>query len=635
MEDRNRKLSSEDIETWQQALKNVGGISGKESKTYSGDWALIQAVVHEVVVRLETRRRPVTEDLVGMEDQIAAINKLLDIGPGAVRLIAIYGMGGIGKTTLANIIFNQLYSQFGKNCCFLEGVRETALQKLQEKLLSDISYSGVAGEIQSIHDEIKRIGDTICNKKMLIVLDDVDKGNQIQNLIPVNSLYPGTTILVTTRDTSVLNIRGFENKFKDYEMVGLSKEDALNLFNIIRKLRLKSTEIKEGVQVQALRLQLWIDSDLINRGCITITSEEIKRGKFPDQYGCNQRLEATILSQLQNAVVVNLSALQFTDDAFKSLIKRARKLKVLTIEHNDSIHGTPTFPENSVLEKLTICDNSYFWKIDRSIGNLRCLTNLSVESCPKLRKLPEQIGELRSLQHLSLRSCFRLIELPDSVSKLELLMKLDVSYTGIKRLPDSIGRLPSLSFVVASGTLIEKLPSTMSEFRQLQTLDLIGCDGIQELPKLPISLTTLLLRSTSLLTVPNLSDLTNLVELVLSDRSDSMAGSDIIQTCDLRWIGKLDKLSKLRFCFPNVHAPTIELGSLSQLEGLTLYGLDLPTLEQLPSNLIVLELYDTRGKQVHYNGLPQLEKETVSSTSRKSREKTRCTSNMMFNYSMS
>ncbi|KAI6668672.1 hypothetical protein NL676_007258 [Syzygium grande] len=403
MEDRNRKLSSEDIEAWQQALKNVGGISGKESKKYSGDGALIQAVVHEVVVRLETRRRPVTEDLVGMGDQIAAINKLLDIGPGAVRLIAIYGMGGI-------------------------------------------------------------------------------------------------------------------------------------------------------------------------------------------------------------------------DDAFKSLIKWARKLKVLTIEHNDSIHGTPTFPEDSVLEKLTICDNSYFWKIDRSIGNLRCLTNLSVESCPKLRKLPEQIGELRSLQHLSLRSCFRLIELPDSVSKLELLMKLDVSYTGIKRLPDSIGRLPSLSFVVASGTLIEKLPSTMSEFRQLQTLDLIGCDGIQELPKLPRSLTTLLLRSTSLLIVPNLSDLTNLVELVLSDRSDSMAGSDIIQTCDLRWIGKLYKLSKLRFCFPNVHAPTIELGSLSQLEELTLYGLDLPTLEQLPSNLIVLELYDTRGKQVHYKGLPQLEKETVSSTSRKSRE---------------
>ncbi|KAI6677980.1 hypothetical protein NL676_038776 [Syzygium grande] len=137
---------------------------------------------------------------------------------------------------------------------------------------------------------------------------------------------------------------------------------------------------------------------------------------------------------------------------------------------------------------------------------------------------------------------------------------------------------------------------------------------------LPKSLTTLLLSSTSLLTVPNLSYLTNLVELLLSNCSYSMAKSDIIQTCDLRWIGKLSKLSKLQFCFPNVRAPTVELGSLSRLKELTLFGRDLPTFKQLQSNLIVLELYDTRGKQVHHDGLPQSEKETVSSSWRKTRE---------------
>ncbi|KAI6668014.1 hypothetical protein NL676_000032 [Syzygium grande] len=586
MEDRNRKLSSKDIETWQRALKNVGGISGKESKTYSGDGALIQAVVHEVVVRLKTRRRPVTEDLVGMEDQIAAINKLLDIGPGGVRLIGIYGMGGIG-------------------------VRETALEKLQEKLLSDISYSGAAG-ITVTHDGIKRIGDTIRNKKMLIVLDDVDKDNQIQNLIPVNSLYPGDIIC-----------------------------------------ELEKREIKEGAQVEALRL-------LLSWHRRTVTSEEIKwfphirflslinvnfQGDFTRCLSelrwinlgydyrrgdeANQRLEATNLLHLENAVVVNLSGLQFTDDVFKSLIKRARKLKVLTIRLNDSIHGTPTFPKDSVLEELTIDSGLFFSEIDCSIGNLRWLTNLRVGSCRELRKLPEQIGELRSLRHLSLHFCSSLIELPDSVSKLESLTKLDVSDTKITRLPDFIGRLANLSYVNASRTRIQELPSTMSKLRQLQTLDLRGCDEIQELPKLPISLTALLLTSTSLLTVPNLSYLTNLVELVLSDHFDPTfthihfdltVRSDKIQTRDLRWIGKLFKLSKLYFFFPNVHAPTVEWGSLSQLRELTLYGLDLPTFKQFPSNLIVLELYNTREKQVHLGMLPPWEKETVSSSSRKSRE---------------
>ncbi|XP_030443602.2 disease resistance protein L6-like isoform X2 [Syzygium oleosum] len=798
MKGQKNKFSSKDIKMWQQALQEVGGIKGWESKKYSGDGELIQEVVDEVVVRLETRQRPVTKDLVGMGDQIAAINNLLDIDSGGVRLIAIYGMGGIGKTTLANIIFNQLRSEFRKNCSFLEHVRETALQQLQEKLLSDMSYSGEASKIHSIDHGIKRIGDTICNKKMLIVLDDIDKGNQIQNLIPVNSLYPGTTILVTTRDKSVLNIRGFANKFKDYEMVGLSDEDALKLFSkhafnddspranyhtlsksivstvdglplalevigsslfgqekkkiwedrlkklkktpyrdVMQKLRisydalepdqqqifldvacffvgenktdpmymwedcelypeeaidvliqrcmikvldgdrfgmhdqlrdlgraiarqdrtrlwdkgdiiceLKKREIKEGVQVEALRLLSWGDP-------ITITSEEIKRfphirflslhsvncqGDFTgclselkwidlgypwdstDEARCNRHLEGTNLLHLENAAVVNLYGLQFTDDVFKSLIEKARKLKVLTIMRNESIHGTPIFSKDSVLEKLTIRWNSFFSEIDCSIGKLRWLTDLSVESCHKLRKLPEQIGELRSLRHLSLRSCHCLIELPDSVSKLESLTKLDVSFTRITRLPDSIGRLPSLSSVYVSATLIEELPSTMSEFRQLQTLDLVGCHGIQELPMLPKSLTTLLLISTSLLIVPNLSYLTNLVELVLSGGSYSTAKSNIIQTCDLRWIRKLFKLSKLRFCFPNVHAPTIELGSLSLLKELTLYGLDLPTFKQLPSNLIVLELYDTRGKQVHLDRLPPSEKETVSSSSRKSRE---------------
>ncbi|XP_056163794.1 disease resistance protein L6-like isoform X2 [Syzygium oleosum] len=505
MEDQKKKFNSDDVETWRQALKEVDRTKGWELEESQGHGDLIKLVVNEVVNRLETRQRQVTKDLVGMEDQIAAIKKLLDINRGGVRIIVIYGMGGIGKTTLAKIIFNQLCPCFGRNCSFLDDVRETAktkgLLELQKKLLSDISYYREAPNIANNDLGIIKIGETVCNKKMLIVLDDVDEGNQIENLIPVNSLCLGTKILVTTRDKSVLNIRGFENKFKDYEMVGLSDKDALKLFSrhafndnsppanyytlsksivstagglplaleaigsslfgeetrgiweewlqklkktphedvlgklkisydalepkhqqifldiacffigedktnpmymwkdreffperaikvlikrcmievldddrfgmhdqfrdlgreiakqehtrlwdekdIIRELRLTSTEIKEGVQVEALCLRSLKDR-------ITVTSEEIKR--FPhirflslynvncqgDFTGClsklrwidlcypyiridkarrNQHLEATNLSHLQNAVVVNLSGLQFTDDVFKSLIK--------------------------------------------------------------------------------------------------------------------------------------------------------------------------------------------------------------------------------------------------------------------------------------------------------------------------
>ncbi|KAL3730499.1 hypothetical protein ACJRO7_027501 [Eucalyptus globulus] len=144
-------------------------------------------------------------------------------------------MGGIGKTTLAKIIFNQICPRFGKDCSFLDDIREMTktkgLVERQKKLLSDISYSGRAHKIDNADEGIRAIRKTIRNKKVLIVLDDVDEGNQIKKLIRVKSLCPGSRILITTRDKSVLKVRGFKYEILSYEMEGLSEENALQLFS--------------------------------------------------------------------------------------------------------------------------------------------------------------------------------------------------------------------------------------------------------------------------------------------------------------------------------------------------------------------------------------------------------------------
>lgn len=73
---------------------------------------LAKLIVREISLKMKVKHKFLTKYLVQRDDQVDALMKLLDIKAPYVRFVRIHGMRGIGKTTLAKIIFNKLCDHY-------------------------------------------------------------------------------------------------------------------------------------------------------------------------------------------------------------------------------------------------------------------------------------------------------------------------------------------------------------------------------------------------------------------------------------------------------------------------------------------------------------------------------------------
>ena len=197
------------------------------------EFKFIKEIV-QVVSRIVNRTYlSVAKYPVGIESHIQDINGLLHIGMRDIRVIGIFGAGGIGKTTIAKAIYNSFAYQF-KDSCFLANVRETSMKErglvqLQETLLSEI-LGNSSLKVGNVDRGINVIKERLCCKKVLLVLDDVDELVQLKALSGEPNWFGlGSRIIITTRDEHLLIKHNVDLTYKMNEM---DHNEAFQLFSL-------------------------------------------------------------------------------------------------------------------------------------------------------------------------------------------------------------------------------------------------------------------------------------------------------------------------------------------------------------------------------------------------------------------
>ncbi|XP_059629921.1 disease resistance protein RPV1-like [Cornus florida] len=209
-------------------------VEGEERRWQRSRSNVIQIIIKEVRNVTDSASLSVADYPVGTDIRAENLIRELKLGSNDVRIVAIWGMGGLGKTATAKAVYNLIRRNFDCSC-FLSNVRATWKQyngpvKLQEKLLSDILLDKKLSVGDSDHG-IVLIKQRAWCRRVLLILDDVDDGEQLKTLaINPDSLCPGSRIIITTRNLSSISSLGLQEN-EVFTPMELDGEESLKLFS--------------------------------------------------------------------------------------------------------------------------------------------------------------------------------------------------------------------------------------------------------------------------------------------------------------------------------------------------------------------------------------------------------------------
>ncbi|KAH9670284.1 Disease resistance protein [Citrus sinensis] len=174
-------------------------------------------------------------------------NALTDVN---VSIIGVYGMGGIGKTTLVKEVARKARKdKLFDRVVFSEVSQTIDIKKIQqaiaEKLGLVLQEETESSRASRLHEQLKR------EEKILIILDNIWKRVDLETVgIPFGDDHRGCKLLLTARDRTVLFSMGSE---KNFLVDILKEEEAWRLFKLMagddvenRELKSTATEVAKA-----------------------------------------------------------------------------------------------------------------------------------------------------------------------------------------------------------------------------------------------------------------------------------------------------------------------------------------------------------------------------------------------------
>ncbi|KAL6297254.1 hypothetical protein ACE6H2_005396 [Prunus campanulata] len=484
-------------------------------------------------------QRPQTASYVNMseifgreKEQNILITKLLGDSSEEEKgllIIPIVGMGGMGKTTLTQLAYNddrvKSHFEIRKWVCVSDPFDEI-------KIAKDIS-GDCATSSNQLDYVLQRMSESIQGKRLLLVLDDVwTENRQKWELLKVPLMQngaKGSIILVTTRKLEVANMMRATPNMINLE--GLSDEYCLAIFNhmalsdrdvqefgdiskeIVKKCKglplaaktlgsLMHNKTKMGEWKEVLNSKIW-DLEKVEQEVFqplflsyydlspTIKCCLLYCATFPKDYVFKRNnliklwmAQDYVISKGNNekgimgdAVFDNLVARSFFQD-FKegSYNGTIRSCKMHDIVHDFVQFLTKNeclimdYAEGATRESKVLGDKVRHLTL-RYVPQGPLPLSISSYNCKKLRTLATFDSRITTID-------------PNLILQLKCLRTLNLSRNSIKELPEEIGELIHLRHIDLSGNSdLKKLPDTICGLYNLSTLRLCFCSKLKKLPE--------------------------------------------------------------------------------------------------------------------------------------------------------